>query len=232
MKIEKGHYDATKSFVYRKCLQEWWPALDTNRKIMHYKKGETLFKEGDTVEGVFFMLHGVVKVHKHWTDDKELIIRFAAEDDILGHRGLSTHSRTYPITATALSDATILFLTLDFFRVSLAVNAGFLYDFMMFLADELLLSEQRMRNLAHMQVKGRVARALLVLVDKFGKNEEGFIRFAITRQDIAAYTGAAYETVYRLLTEFVELKYIKAEGKNIAILNSNALLKIQETGVQ
>ena len=28
--------------------------------------------------------------------------------------------------------------------------------------------------------------------------------FAITRQDIAAYTGAAYETVYKLLTEFTE----------------------------
>ncbi|PVD52453.1 transcriptional regulator [Terrimonas sp.] len=226
MKKEKGYYDATQSFIYRKCLKEWWPALDSNRRIIHYKKGETLFKEGDTVEGVFFMLNGVVKVHKHWTDDKELIIRFAAEDDILGHRGLSTHSITYPITATALSDVTILFLTLDFFRVTLTVNTGFMYDFMMFFADELLLSEQRMRNLAHMQVKGRVARALLVIEDKFGKDQEGFIGFAITRQDIAAYTGAAYETVYKLLTEFTESGYIKTDGKRIAILNNDALLQL------
>lgn len=201
-------------------------ALDTNRKIIHYKKGEILFKEGDAVEGIFFMLKGVVKAHKHWTDDKELIVRFAAEDDILGHRGLSTYSTTYPITATALSDVTILFLTLDFFRVTLTVNINFMYDFMMFFADELQLSEQRMQNLAHMQVKGRVARALLVIEDKFGKDEDGYIRFAITRQDIAAYTGAAYETVYKLLTAFTESGYTKTDGKRIAIFNKDALLQL------
>lgn len=223
MKIEKGHYDATQSFIYRKCLKEWWPALDTNRKIIHYKKGENLFIEGDIVEGVYFMLKGVVKVHKQWTDDKELIIRFAAEDDILGHRGLSTHSNTYPITATALSDVVIIFLTLDFFRTTLIVNTSFMYDFMMFFADELMLSEQRMRNLAHMQVKGRLATFLMVIEKKFGKSEDGFIRFAVTKQDMAAYTGAAYETVYKLLNEFVESDYIKTDGKRIKILNQNAL---------
>lgn len=226
MKTEKGHYDATQSFVYRKCLKAWWPALDTNRRIIHYKKGETIFKEGDTVEGVFFILKGVVKVHKHWAEDKELIVRFAAADDILGHRGLSTHSTAYPITATALSDVSILFLTLDFFRATLTVNAGFMYDFMMFFADELHLSEQRMRNIAHMQVKGRVAIALMAIEQKFGKDEDGFTGFAITRQDIAAYTGAAYETVYKLLTEFTEAGYIKTDGKRIAILNPGALAEL------
>lgn len=223
MKTGKGHYDATQSFIYRKCLKEWWSALDTNRRVIHYKKGENLFKEGDTVEGVFFMLKGVVKVHKHWADDKELIVRFAAEDDILGHRGLSTHSGPYPITATALSDVTILFFTLDFFRTTLTVNTNFMYAFMMFFADELLLSEQRMRNLAHMQVKGRVAGALLAIEDKFGKDQAGFISFAITRQDIAAYTGAAYETVYKLLMEFTESGYIKTDGRRIAVLNRKGL---------
>ena len=95
-----------------------------------------------------------------------------------------------------------------------------MYDFMMFYADELQLSEQRMRDFVHMQVKGRVAKALLTLEKKFGVNEKGFIAFTVTRQDIAAYTGTTYETVYKLMLEFTETGIIKTNGKDIAIINT------------
>ncbi|MCF1716724.1 Crp/Fnr family transcriptional regulator [Flavihumibacter sp. RY-1] len=228
MKLQKGPYDASTCFIYQKCMKEWWPALDTNRRIQHYKKGELLFREGDPVEGVFFMIKGVVKVHKHWTEDKELIIRFARDHDILGHRGLSGSSEPYPISATALSPVTVCFIPLDFFRVTGTVNTNFLYEFMIFMADELRLSEQRMRDLAHLQVKVRTARDLLMLEKKFGKDAEGFIGFTISRQDLAAYVGTAYETVYRLLLEFTEEKLIKTDGKRIGLLNIEKLKKLLE----
>jgi len=223
MKKEKGNYDAHHTYLYQHCLKEWWPALDANRQIAHYKKNEIIFNEGDAVEGVFFMVDGMVKVHKHWTDDKELIIRFAANQDIIGHRGLSTNNHAYPISATVLADATVCFITMPFFYSTLHVNPGFAKHFLMFMADELQLSEQRMRDLAHMQVKGRVAKALLGIENKFKVNKDGFISFAISRQDIASYTGAAYETVYKLLTEFSETGLIATDGKYIMLKNKSAL---------
>lgn len=223
MKKEKGDFDASQTFLYQRCIKEWWPALDAHRQILHYKKGEDIFKEGDKVEGVFFMVEGVVKVHKRWTEDKELIIRFAKQLDIIGHRGLASVTDIYPITATALMNTTVCFIDSNFFRSTLAVNPGFSYAFLMFMADELQLSEQRMRDLAHMQVKGRVAKALLAIERKFGVSNEGFIAFAISRQDIASYTGTAYETVYKLLMEFTESGFIKTDGKEIAIINKKAL---------
>lgn len=191
--------------------------MDAGRQVFHYKKGEIIFKEGDPVTGVYFMLDGVVKVHKHWADDKELIVRFARQQDIIGHRGLSTNSNVYPISATVLADCTICFIDMALFRSTFAVNDRFAYDFMMFMADELLLSEQRMRDLAHMQVKARTAKALLALEKKFGVNEGGYIAFTISRQDLASYIGTVYETVYKLLAEFSEAGAIKTDGKDIAI---------------
>lgn len=223
MKIEKGSFDAGDTFLYQRCLPEWRPALDAHRRIIHYKKGETIFSEGDTVEGVFFMVTGVVKVHKHWADDKELIIRFARQQDIIGHRGLSSGRQLYPISATVLADATVCFITTAFFRSTLTVNSAFAYDFLMFMADELQLSEQRMRDLAHMQVRGRVAKALLSIEKKFNSNEDGYISFPVSRQDIASYTGAAYETVYKLLTEFTEAAYIQTDGKHIMLKDKKNL---------
>lgn len=219
MKQINSAYNATACRLYQQCLKEWWPALDAHRHIYRYKKSELVFAEGDPVEGMFFVLDGVVKVHKHWTDDKDLILRFASKDDILGHRGLTTHSLLYPISATCLSPVTILFLPLEFFRTTLTVNTNFLYQFMMFFADELHFSEQRMQRLAHMQVRGRVVSTLEVLQTKFGQDTEGFIAFEISRQDIASYAGTTYETVYKLLIDFENQGMIRTAGKKIQILN-------------
>jgi CRP-like cAMP-binding protein len=219
MKKEKNRYDQQPEFLYSRCIPDWWPALDEHKKIITIRKGDTIFREGDEVLGVYFMIEGVVKVHKHWGADKELILRFAKARDIIGHRGLSTRSDSYPITATALNNTTVCFFELAFFNSTLRVNPGFMFDFMMFFADELQLSEQRMRDLAHVPVRNRVANTLLYLEDKFGKDEKGFIGFPVSRQDIASYTGAAYETVYKLLTEFSAAEFIKTDGKNIAVLS-------------
>ena len=51
------------------------------------RKGKTIFKEGDPVEGIYFMYTGWVKIHKEWTHPKELILRFAGAGEIIGHRG-------------------------------------------------------------------------------------------------------------------------------------------------
>jgi CRP-like cAMP-binding protein len=220
MKKVKGTFDKQPQFVYTRCMSEWWPALDAQKQIVQFRKGELIFKEGEPVKGMYFVIEGVVKVHTHWIDEKELIIRFAKENDIIGHRGLSTHSDVYPISATTLTNSTICFLDLPFFYSTLKVNLSFMYDFMMFFADELSLSEQRMRDLAHMPVKERVIKTLLTIEKKFGVNEEGFINFDVSRQDIAAYTGAAYETVYKLLAEFSNSGLIKTEGKKIGILSN------------
>jgi CRP-like cAMP-binding protein len=45
------------------------------------------FTEDEEVKGIFFINKGKAKVHKQW-GDKELIVRFAGQGDIVGHRGL------------------------------------------------------------------------------------------------------------------------------------------------
>jgi CRP-like cAMP-binding protein len=55
-----------------------------HKKNYKVKKGEVIFKEGDPVTGIFFVNTGIVKVHKRWGADKELILRFAKEAKYLG----------------------------------------------------------------------------------------------------------------------------------------------------
>ncbi|MGF6928149.1 CRP-like cAMP-binding protein [Chitinophaga sp. W2I13] len=100
---------------------------------------------------------------------------------------------------------------------------------MLFYAQELQTSEKQMRNLAHMSVKGRMANALILLQQKFGFNKDGFIDLALSKQDLASYIGATYETTFRVLNELIEERLVAVSGKSITILNENKLLRLTET---
>lgn len=221
MKKSKKNCDLKSCAFCQGCMPEWLAAVETNRQTLTVNKGETIFEEGGKLTGIYYIYEGAFKVHKQW-GDKELIVRFAKNGDIVGHRGLGDEP-IFPVSATALEPSVVCYIPLDFFMASLKVNHDLLLKLMLFFAEELKVSEKRMRNLAHMPVKGRVAQAILNLQSKFGENEEGFIDLTLTKQDLASYTGATYETVFRVLTELVNENLVKLSGKNIGILNASKL---------
>lgn len=208
----------------RLCIKEWIPAMEVNRQNFYFKKGEVLFREGEELKGIYFIHEGTVKVHKKW-GDKELILRFARKGAIAGHRGLGGDS-LYPVSATALESVTACYVDIDFFKATTKINQDFLYELMMFFAKELKESERNMRNLAHMAVKGRIAQALLILIEKFGIKDDSSIDIELSRQDFASFVGTTYETVFRILNELTENNIIKVNSKLISILNMEKLLSL------
>lgn len=97
---------------------------------------------------------------------------------------------------------------------------------MMFFAEELKVSEKKMRDLAHMQVKGRVAQALLSLRDKFGEDVSGNINMPVSRQNLASYAGTTYETAFRIMNELEEENMIRVSSKSISLTNNLKLVKL------
>ncbi|HJW16686.1 MAG TPA: helix-turn-helix domain-containing protein, partial [Flavisolibacter sp.] len=72
-------------------------------------------------------------------------------------------------------------------------------------------------------VKGRVAEALLELVNVFGIDKHQHIDATITRQDIASYAGTTYETVFKFFNELAEENIITTNGKSIKINDRSRL---------
>jgi CRP-like cAMP-binding protein len=227
MKESKHNCDLKSCFLCKRCLKEWLPAIDTNRKNFVVKKGEVIFNEGEPVTGIYFVYTGKVKVHKKWGSEKELIVRIAQSGAILGHRGLGDQT-IYPVSATALEAGVVCYIDMEFFKTTLKVNNNFTTDLVMFFASELQISERKMRNLAHMPVKGRVAQSLITFKQQFGVTPQGFIDIELTRQDLASYTGATYETVFRTINELIAEQLITASGKRIAIVNETLLQKLTQ----
>jgi CRP-like cAMP-binding protein len=212
-------------FLCSNCIPEWKEVIAVKKQNIYFKKGESIFKEGDKVNGIYFLYSGAVKVHKQWVDQKELIIRFIGAGDIMGHRGLAAGD-IYPVSATALAASQICFITNSFLEVTLRADHNFTYRLMQFYLDELQKAEMRMRNLGLMEVKGRIAETLLEMQAVFGTNAEGYTTVPVTRQDIAAYAGTTYETVFKFLKTLTAAKIISTDGKSLKIRDENKLRKI------
>ncbi|NOT93235.1 Crp/Fnr family transcriptional regulator [Ferruginibacter sp.] len=227
MILKKYKCDLKSCTLCLSCSKEWLPAIDANRKVFHLKKGELLFREGDEVKGMFFIHSGLIKVHKRWDEEKEMILRFANKGAIVGHRGLGSDT-IYPVSGTALASTEVCFVDMDFFTATLKVNPDYMYQLLMFFAAELKESEKRMRNLAHMSTKGRIAYALTSLHEKFGVDADGYLNIVLSRQDLASYTGTTYETLFKMMNEFSAENILRFLEKKIAIVNLALLKQVYE----
>lgn len=214
--------DQKTCFLCRECLPDWQTAVADRKQNLKFKKGEVIFEEGSPVKGIYFLYKGKIKVHTQWGTDKQLILYFAKDGDMVGYRGLGDE-RVYPVTATVLEDSIMCYVDMIFFETVLRGNHRLTYELMKFYANELHETERRMRNLVHMDVKGRVAETMLMLQTKFGTDANGSITIKLAKQDIASYVGTTYETLYRVMQEFTNAGIVALDGKNICILNEAEL---------
>jgi len=207
-------------FLCGHCLPSSRRTIAAARKVLHFKKGQDIFREGEKVRGIYLVLGGAVKVHQAWGDN-EFIIRFATTGDVVGHRGQG--ATTFPVSATALESTTACFVTSDFLETIFQTDRSFLYTMMQLFTTELLRAEGRMRDLALIPVKGRVADALLTMREAFGLNAGGYIRVPVTRLDIAGYAGTTYEAVFRQLSQWTSEAIVDTAGKYIRIIDERML---------
>ncbi|WP_145329229.1 Crp/Fnr family transcriptional regulator [Sphingobacterium siyangense] len=228
MKSKKVNTCDHSCLMCRYVLQDWLGQIDLHRTNIRLKKGEQFITEGQSVRGIYFVQSGLVKVHRN-LGDKETIVRFAKKGDIVGHRGISTEQTVYPISATTLDVTQLCFVELPFFLSTLRINPELSYRLMLFFADELHLSEQKMTNLTQLPVKNRLAWSLLLLYRIFGEeNIDGYIGLTLSKKDLSSYVGTTYETVYRMLGELIDLEAIAMDKKNIFIKNFQLLHDLSE----
>lgn len=212
-------------FLSKYCSEEWCEfAVSFCEKIV-VKSGDSIFKTGNQVKGLFFIEKGKVKITTNNDLDAERIIRLAADGNIFGHRGFGG-SWMYTISAVALEKTELVFIPLKIFNYLVKSNPEFAYFMMMFFADELRDSEALASQLP---IKNVIASVLYNNYKVFGleKGSDTKLSYTLSRKDIASQAGTRYETVVRVLNELNKEMIINIEGKSIHILNVDLLEKIK-----
>jgi len=192
-----------------------------------YKKGQTLFVQGNHPFGLYCISNGNIKVTKVGTDGKESIVRIATAGDVLGHRSLFT-DQFYTATATALEDTKVCFLDKKFIMKVIQAQPSVSMNVIEKLSTDMGAAENKLSSLHQKNVRERLAELLLLLKESHGeKQDDGriLINLKLTREEMATMIGTANETLIRFISEFKDAGLIEQEGKKIFIANEEELIE-------
>lgn len=199
----------------------------SQHKVMnHYKRGQTIFFQGNPPFGLYCINNGKIKISKMGQDGKESIIRVVGPGDVLGHRSLFS-DEIYTATATVLEDSDICFLDKKFIFKALEEEPSIALNLIQKLSRDMGSAESRAATLSQKNVRERLAELLLTLMKSYGIPEGNRTRLDIklTREEMASMVGTANETLIRFISEFKDDGLIEQEGKVIFIKDQEKLVE-------
>jgi CRP/FNR family transcriptional regulator len=199
--------------------------IHNSKSNKQFKKGDYIFKEGETPEGLFCISTGKIKLVKKGSNGKEQIVRLSKSGDTLGYRSLIAQD-TYAASAIALENCEVCFVPKDDFIDLLNNNPQLNQQVMRLLTMDLGRAERHLTHIAQHSLRERVADSLLMLHELYGEDEKGCIAVSMSREDLANFVGTATESVIRLLSEFKQEGNIELQAKKIKLLNIEKLTKI------
>lgn len=197
-------------------------ACKTSRVV---KKGELIFREGETLNGVFCVKDGVCKLSKLSENGRDHIVKLIVKGDLLGQRSL-IGEESANLSAIALNDMEVCFIPKDEIIRDLQKNSNFSMDVLQQMAKDLKESDNVIVNMAQKSVKKRLAETLLYLHEKFGTDSEGALNLVLSREDFSNIVGTATESAIRVLSEFKKEGLISTEGKHIKIEDLEKLKRV------
>lgn len=215
--------DSLMNFSFEDDLE----VINCNKICNHFKKGQTIFYEGNTPPGLYCINKGKVKLYRTGKDGKEQITGFGIPGDFLGYRAIIAEEG-YANSATALEDTVVCLIRKEDFLTMLQKNSYISKQMMVSLCKELGIAMEKIQSLSQKSVRERLAETLFYLKDTFkGKAEnDNEIEIILPREDIANIVGTTTETVIRTLSDFKNEKLIELDGKKIRILNQTKLREI------
>ncbi|MEH6535746.1 MAG: Crp/Fnr family transcriptional regulator [Psychroserpens sp.] len=189
------------------------------------KKGEVIFEEGDTINGVFCIKDGVCKLSKLSPNGKDQIIKLVVKGDLLGQRSL-IGEESANLSAIALNDMEVCFIPKSEIMYDLQKNPKFSLDMLQQMAHDLKESDNTIVNIAQKSVKNRVADVLIYLNAHFGVDQKGYLSINLSREDYANIVGTATESAIRILSQFKKDGLISTQGKQIKIEDFKKLERV------
>lgn len=198
--------------------------ISINKVMNVYKKGQTIFYQGNPPFGLYCVSSGKIKISKMGNDGKESIVRIAGPGDVLGHRSLFSNEN-YTSTATVIEEATVCFLDKQYIYTSLQNNSKMAMNLIEKLSKEMNAAESKNASMSQKSARERLSELLLEFMKTYGVEENNRIRLNIklNRDEIASMVGTAHETIIRLISELKQEGILEQEGKVIFIKDQKKL---------
>lgn len=205
-------------------------SLRHSMSVMHIKKNETLYQEGDVPQMLHCLIDGKVKVYKDGIGGRTQIIRVIKPVEYFGYRAYFAN-QNYVTSAAAFEPSTVCLIPNELIEKWISENHRLALFFIKMLAVEVGNSDQRTVNLTQKHIRGRLAESLIFLRDNYGLEEDGAtLSIYLSREDLANMSNMTTSNAIRTLSAFAQEKIIAIDGKKIKIIDGDHLEKISKIG--
>lgn len=219
-------------------LKELWEILTPEEKkkvsevfvVRQFKKNQIIYAEHDTPEYLYCLLTGKAKMYKDGIGGRQQILRLYRPIQYFGYRAYFA-GEPYVSSVAAVEAASIGIIPMDLVKEIIDENIHVAWFFIHELSRNLGGSDTKIVNLTQKHIRGRLAEALILLVDNYGLEDDGeTLNIYMAREDIANLSNMTTSNAIRTLSAFTNEKIITVDGRRIKILDYNTLKKISKFG--
>jgi CRP/FNR family cyclic AMP-dependent transcriptional regulator len=182
-------------------------------RVRTYPKNTVFITEGDSSDSVFVILSGRVKVFISDTEGHEMILDTQGPGEYVGEMALDGKPRSASVMT--LESSSFAVIGREAVREAIRQDPDFALDMLGKIIDRARIATSSVKDLALLDVYGRVARLLLnMAVESNGKLA---LPDKITQQEIAERVGASRDMVSRIFRDLTAGGYITVESRHITI---------------
>ena len=178
-----------------------------------FPKNAVIINEGDRGDSLFVILAGKVKVYVSDDEGREMILDMHDAGEYVGEMSLDGRPRSASVMT--LEPTTCSVLSRDELRSAIARNPDIAMTIIEKLIERARIATDNVKNLALMDVYGRVARLLLLLAKE--ENGKLVVPDRMTQQDIADRVGASRDMISRIFKDLTVGGYVTVENRQITI---------------
>lgn len=193
-----------------------------------FAAGEMVWQEGEPATALYVVASGQLKSHRVSRDGTEVVLSFTAGGELAGEVGLFHPGGRRLVSVTAMEPTTCLIISGSHLMAFMARHPPAMQWMLERLSEMAGRAAYSFSGLAFEDIRRRVARALLALVDEFGVPSEGGalrIRLRLSQGTLAAMVAASRENVNRALSPFAAAGAVSHRDGYFVVHDRSALEK-------
>jgi CRP-like cAMP-binding protein len=185
-----------------------------------YRRGETIFSEGEVANGLHILFTGRVKIFKLSLEGKEQILHIIEPGEPFGEVAVFS-GKTFPAHAEALEESKAVFFPRASLVRLITQDPYLAMNMLAILSQRLKYFTRLVEDLSLKEVPQRFAAYLLF--DRGEGSAKGPVHLNIAKGQLASLLGTIPETLSRILGKMVGQGLIEVQGRKITVLDEAAL---------
>lgn len=186
------------------------------RQIIPFSSKRPLFKDGDAISGIYYLLKGVVKVQQISGGETQTLY-LAGPGDFLGINDFFQKHSTYNITAVALSQGKAGFLSRDHYFNMIERNPSVGVEILNQMNEQIGRIESHSSILEEKAAYQKIKALVTYYTKAFGVDENCYLNLPLSPEDIADLSGVSKTYMRKLLPSFRRNRVFESKKRRIKV---------------